>query len=556
MQRFFLFHLLLENKFCIFAIQTIFQMKGRVIRFDGRQFRIEFPYNLDVKEALKREVSGRAYNPKEQVWTCPLSSAKSLMAFAGRYCFEVTDEVIDAVKKLEKLEEESRLVRSSYQFSRDYCPLLNGKQLSLYDYQKAGVAYCVKAKRAIIADEMGLGKTVQAIASVIELGALPMLVVCPNSLKRNWRKELELWGGLRVQVIDAGDSVAVGVDAWVINYDILNRYSHFFALNAVGVVFDESHRLKSSKTKRYESAKEIVKDKEVVLLLTGTPIQNKPFELVSQLALIDRLRDFGGWYGFVKRYCGGGVGYGGTLEKDGASNIKELNEKLRATCMVRREKRDVLKDLPKMTRSQVLFMARGSLYEQTLRNVLLNERIGMVEIDALRKASALEKIPFVIDFIEDVIDEGESIVLFAHHKEVVHQLRLSIETKFKISPCVITGDTDGRSRHEMVDRFQRGDVPVMICSMMAAGEGITLTKSSKVGFLEIGWHYAQHAQCEARVDRIGQDYPTTSYYFLSENTVDERDFDVFILGKGDISSIVASGRPLLEFFNLKKEEHV
>ena len=526
-------------------------MKKRVIDFNGKRFIISFPYDVKVKDELKMMVEGRVYNAKEQVWECPLSSYQSLEKFAETHGFSFTEEAERRLREQRELAQQSKQFKSHYEVKTIKKPIINGVEADLYPYQKAGVEYCVRAKKAIIADEMGLGKTVQAIATVMELKALPFVVVCPNSLKQNWKREIEMWGGLRVQVINAGEAAHSGVDAWVVNYDILSRYVSFLAAYGNGIVFDESHRLKSSKTNRYEAAKALVKDKEVVLLLTGTPVQNRPYELVSQLSLIGRLEEFGGWYRFVKRYCGGGYGYAGSLQTDGASNVKELNEKLRSICMVRREKRDVLTELPKMTRSKVVFDARGSIYNRVLNEVLLLDKVGMVEIDALRRASALEKIPFAIDFIEDIIDEGESVVLFAHHKEVIEQLRCAIEAKFKFSPCVITGETPSVRRQTVVDMFQKGEVPVIICSMMAAGEGITLTRSSKVCFMEIGWHYSVHAQCEARVDRIGQRYPTTAYYFISSGTTDETDFEKFILEKGEIASMIASGISLLEFFNLK-----
>jgi len=526
-------------------------MKQRVIDFNGKRFIISFPFDGKVKDDLKMMVEGRMYNAKEQVWECPMGSYQSLEKFAKMHEFSFTEVAESRLRELVQLVEQSKRFKSDYEVKTIKRPIINGVEADLYPYQKAGVEYCVRGKKVIIADEMGLGKTVQAIAAVMELKALPFVVVCPNSLKQNWKREIEMWGELRVQVINAGDVAHSGVDAWVVNYDILSRYVSFLAAYGNGIVFDESHRLKSSKTNRYEAAKELVKDKEVVFLLTGTPVQNRPYELVSQLALIGRLDEFGGWYRFVKRYCGGGYGYGRPFQLDGASNVKELNEKLRSICMIRREKRDVLTELPKMTRSRVVFDARGSIYNRVLNEVLLLDKVGMVEIDALRRASALEKIPFAIDFIEDIIDEGESVVLFAHHRDVIEQLSCVIEAKFKFSPCVITGETPSLRRQTVVDMFQRGEVPVIICSMMAAGEGITLTRSSKVCFMEIGWHYSVHAQCEARVDRIGQQYPTTAYYFLSSGTTDEIDFEKFILEKGEIMSMVASGISLLEFFNLK-----
>lgn len=237
--------------------------------------------------------------------------------------------------------------------------------LELRPFQRAGVAYAMKHKRTLIGDAPGLGKTIQAIATVVGSGALPALVICPATLKLNWKREIERWvPGAKVQILSGTgkpsktnisrakrSSTEVDSEAgWVIvNYDILSHWAETLARSPFrAVVADESHALKSGKAQRTQATAKVIggTNPEVVLFLTGTPVLNRPIELWSQLDLLGHAGAFGGFWPFAKRYCAGESSNWG-MKFDGAQNMEELNLKLRSGgMMVRRTKEEVLTELP------------------------------------------------------------------------------------------------------------------------------------------------------------------------------------------------------------------
>lgn len=424
-------------------------------------------------------------------------------------------------------------------------------KLEPYPYQKQGIARGNQLKQFINGDQPGLGKTLQAIGTVLSLNAFPCLVICPSTLKENWRREWEeKFTHKRALILSDKNKntwhqyYRLGMaDVIIVNYESLKKYFVSGITTKKGarmkmsdiqfsstinlfksVVIDEIHRLKDPLTQQCRFARGISFGKEVVIGLTGTPVVNKPKDLISQLAIINRLHEFGGMRYFLDRYCQGG---------SGASKLNELNCMLNNICFFRREKKDVLKDLPDKTREVILCdIVTRNEYNQVKNEFIqyLNnsgfspEEIAkklkgeiMVKIQMLKKISALGKMAEVIDHVQEVVDAGEKIVLFLHHKEIA-------EILMKQFPQAVTvrGGDDKDERQRAVDRFQNDpSVQIIICSIKAAGVGITLTASSRLCFVELPWHPADVEQCEDRIHRIGQKNAAQITYFLGKETIDE-----------------------------------
>ena len=189
-----------------------------------------------------------------------------------------------------------------------HVPGLGGE---LKPFQRAGVNYLLSQRRAFLADEQGLGKTIEALATLEADGAYPAVVVCPASLKLNWLRELERWLPARtVQVLvgtGAGAPVAAS-DITIVNYDIVGaRLDALRALAPRALVLDESHYCKNAAAKRTQAVQRlsaVVPQEGLVLALTGTPVMNRPAELISQLRILGRLGDFGSGVQFGKRFRG------------------------------------------------------------------------------------------------------------------------------------------------------------------------------------------------------------------------------------------------------------
>lgn len=424
-------------------------------------------------------------------------------------------------------------------------------KLAPYPYQNQGIARGNELLRFINGDQPGLGKTLQAIGTVLSLDAFPCLVICPSTLKENWRREWEdKFTHKRALVLSDKNKhtwhqyYRLGMaDVIIVNYESLKKYFVSSITTKKGasmtlkdvqfhstidlfksVVIDEIHRLKDAGTQQSKFTRGITYGKPIIIGLTGTPVVNKPRDLITQLAIIGRLKEFGGNKYFLDRYCKGGTG---------AGNLNELNCKLNNICFFRREKKDVLKDLPDKTREVVVCdIATRNEYDQVKHEFVqyLNnsgfsqEEIArklkgeiMVKIQMLKKISALGKMAEVIDHVQEVVDAGEKIVLFLHHKEIAQIL-------MKQFPEAVTvrGGDDKDARQKAVDDFQNDpSVQVIICSIKAAGVGITLTASSRLCFVELPWHPADVEQCEDRIHRIGQKNAAQITYFLGKDTIDQ-----------------------------------
>ena len=222
---------------------------------------------------------------------------------------------------------------------------LDGLELGgvLHPFQRAGVRYALERRRTFIADEQGLGKTVQALATLEHDEAFPAAVVCPASMKLTWERETHIWLPNRtVSVLDgrtadtwSGD--AAEADIVVLNYDILEAHSTRLAARGLrALILDESHYVKNPRARRTKAALELAERLPTDALrlgLTGTPILNRPEELVAQLRVLGRLQDFGSGARLTRRFRAAG-------------SDDRLHWNLRAHCYVRRTKKQVLPQLP------------------------------------------------------------------------------------------------------------------------------------------------------------------------------------------------------------------
>lgn len=452
---------------------------------------------------------------------------------------------------------------------------------TLRPFQAAGVRYMLAVKRGFIADEMGLGKTIQALATIEGAGAYPAVIVCPASLKLNWLREARTWLPRRNIIVCDSRTRRAEIeyaDVLITNYDVLRVREEkqegtqkpllvpegLLAL-LIGrcpraVVFDEFHYCKNPGARRTRAAALLAQGAEYRLGLTGTPILNRPNELIAPLKILGRLQDFGGYRGFIAEYCGGvkiKQVRGGRTIKDtsGATNLERLNKKLRATCYVRRLKRDVLKELPPKVRSMIELPIdnrdeynraradvvawlgnRAAQEAEFLRSIAhlsperqaelirarrwsAEERAAraehLVRIEALKQLAARGKLRSALDWVRNFLESGEKLVLFATHKDIVHALAEPWQAP------VITGETPVPERQAAVDRFQNDpECRLIVLNLRAGGVGLTLTAASNVAFVELGWTPADHDQAEDRCHRIGQHDSVTAYYLLADRTID------------------------------------
>ena len=436
------------------------------------------------------------------------------------------------------------------------------KALKPYCYQSDGINSMLSMKRVINGDACGLGKTMQAIIAIEKAQATPCLIVCPSALKINWERETQMWTNLRPLVLN--DSVKstfpyfIGkmnlYDVVIVNYESLKKYFVVDAKKGAklkdiifqdvikqfrGIILDESHRCKNPATATARYVMGICQGKDYIFQLTGTPVVNDPKDLAAQIAILGRMQEFGGYSEFINNYGDG-------------KHLSELNAILHNTCYFRREKSDVLKDLPDLTRSKVVtelsneVQAEYDLCENDLKSWLREYKNlsdqevrkkmrvqALVKFMNLRTLAGKGKVQAAIQFLND---NPEPIVVFCEHHEIVDALKEA----FPDAVCV-TGRQDARAKQAAIDSFQNGKRRIIICSIRSAGVGITLTAASNELFIEQPWTYSDLTQCEARCWRNGQKNAVNSWILIGNNTIDEYLFGL-IMNKKSVASKITGER--------------
>ena len=536
------------------------------IELKGDNFELSFKYKPSIVDRI-RQIPGRRFDGTRKVWIIPTRSRVDL----ERMIYQIQQfENINWLSGNEKREEEA--VYDIPELPELVIP--HNLKIQPYPYQLKGIARGLELKRFMNCDEPGLGKTLQSIATINIAGAFPCLVICPSSLKINWMREWEKFTDKKAMILT--DKVR---DTWtfffqtgmhqvfIVNYESLKKYfvqrikkSEGWTLRDVefrnsinlfkSVIIDESHRCKSASTQQAKFCKGICTGKEWIIELTGTPVVNRPKDLIPQLAILNRMEDFGGYKPFVNRYCSG---------QREASNLKELNFNLWKYCMFRREKSLVLTDLPdKIRQVNTCEISNLKEYVDAERDLIMylqkykdadDEKIEkalrgevMVRINILRQISARGKVRDVIEFVKDFRENGKKIILFCSLHEVVDQLKRYFPTAVSV-----TGRDSQDVKQRAVDAFQNNPkTDIIICSIKAAGVGLTLTASSNVAFVEFPWTYADCCQCEDRAHRIGQKDSVTCYYFLGRRTIDEKVYRIIQEKKNIANAVTGSTEDIEE----------
>lgn len=555
----------IDNEVLMLTIQK--RRPTRCVYLDEGSLVMKFPYERVIIKAVK-QVPGITWSPEMKAWMAPMNSVAEVIKWAEAFDVPIDDEIYAHAENvhdgLEKLKEASRSTDASIEI-----PTLQGE---LLPYQRAGVRYASNARRTFIADEMGLGKTIQAIATVEYVwDSYPVVVVCPPSLVLNWAKEYDRWlPRLRIATVtnrknfpDEGT-----YDVLVIGYSNISHWEKQLSKHRA-YVFDESHYCKTPTAARTKSAVKIAKSAGkdgIVLCLTGTPVTNRPAEYASQLEILGKLKDFGGLWGFYRRYCAAYQDTFGQWNISGHSHLDELNDRLRGTCYIRRTKDQVLSELPPVVHSPVVIEGTSSgmdEYRKAEKDIIkyLQERareiaieLGqsphsaavvakikaesnehLVRLSVLRRLSAKAKMPIIEEWVKERIDDGRKVVIAAHHREIVDELAR------KFGGLKIQGGMSVEEVEEHKRKFQTlsvADAPVIVLSIQAAKTGHTLTAAQDILFVELPWTPADVDQTYSRLHRIGQAGSVTATYILASRTIDEEIYSLIERKRGVVTAAV------------------
>lgn len=531
---------------------------------------IRVPYERVIIKAVK-QIPAVSWNADKHYWEAPNSSVINVMEWAEKFDVVVQPEVSamsgEVTARMNQFIEASRSTDAKIEI-----PNLQG---DLLPYQHAGVSYAANARRTFIADDMGLGKTLQSIATLEYVwDSYPAVVVCPPSLVLNWVAEWNRWLPNRkvVPVVNRKDfPERDSYDVVIIGYSNIAHWEKRLTGHR-SYIFDESHYAKTPTAQRTKAAVKIAKSapKEgIVLCLTGTPVTNRPNEYASQLDILGRLKDFGGLWGFYRRYCGAFQDNFGQWNISGNSHLDELNERLRGTCYIRRTKDQVLSDLPPVVHSKVLVEGTPAAmkeYVKAEKDILLyiaerarqlaleqgkpsygaaiaamikaeaNEHL--VRLSVLRRLAAKAKMGVAAEWINARIENGKKVVVAAHHREVVDELAR------KFGNIRIQGGMSVEEVEENKRRFQTESIdsaPVIVLSIQAAKTGHTLTAAEECLFVELPWTPADLDQTYSRLHRIGQKGSVTSTYMLAAGTIDEDIYDLIEKKRSVVDAAIEGG---------------
>lgn len=444
--------------------------------------------------------------------------------------------------------------------SINWCPIktIETKRHSGYVYDLS-----VPETHNYVVNGMITHNTVQTLSYVTtEKQTFPVLVVAPLVTLNNWEREISKFvkkksrNGRLIDnesatstIIRTGKSQELpATDFYIINYELLyKRMKDLSKLNIRTIVCDEVHNLRSKTTQKYKAVKKLAALPSVSyrIGLSGTPIYNRGSEIWP---IVDILKP--GLLGSFKEFCE----YFCYVNEKGKAIVLEnkrasLRNELQKHVMLRRKKSDVLKELKDKVRYKEVIDSDTEYYFEELEKIWkkLEEEQKDAEtafdksasyqraIQSERQIAGIAKLPHVINFVKNIMEIEESVVVFCHHK-VIH--KLLHESLSEFSPVSIIGGQSDNVRQDQIDRFQKGESKLMIAGLRAGNVGINLTRAKYVIFAELDWSPAIHRQAEDRLHRIGQKNTVFAYYLIGNGTLDDHVANILVDKSYEIDTIM------------------
>ena len=429
------------------------------------------------------------------------------------------------------------------------------------EHQKEAIQKLVENKKYILADDMGLGKTTSTIIAALETGAKKVLIICPATLKINWKREIENYSDKSIYICE-GKNFEAEHDFVIINYDIIKNFhdtkkkneSKILGANFDLVVVDEAHYIKNAQAQRTKLINDIVKKVDRLWLLTGTPMTSRPIDYYNLLSLVDS-PVAKNWMAYVVRYCSGyqfRVGVKKVWNVMGASNLEELRERTSNTIL-RRLKEDVL-DLPDKIITPVYLRLRSKEYEEVMGEYYnwyeknpdesKSLTVQFTKLTKVRQILADEKINQTIELAENILEQDKKVIIFCNFTNSLNK----ITEHFGKSAVKLDGSMSKQERQFAVDQFQENDkIKVFVGNIKAAGVGITLTSAEAVIMNDLSFLPSDHSQAEDRAYRFGQKNNVLVYYPIFENTIEGVIYDILNKKKNVIATVMGDSQAPADF---------
>lgn len=417
-------------------------------------------------------------------------------------------------------------------------------------HQKEAIEKLVGNKKFILADDMGLGKTTSTVIGALETGAKKIMIVCPASLKLNWKREIENYTDRSISVIEGKKWESA--DFVIINYDIIKNFhdskneeeSIILQEDFDLIVLDEAHYIQNTQAKRTKLLNDVISQIDRVWFLTGTPMTSRPINYYNLLDLVESPVAYN-WMAYVIRYCEGyqfNVGARKVWNVNGASNLEELRDRTKSHVL-RRLKEDIL-DLPEKIITPVYLRLKSKEYEELMGDYYdwyenddekKSLTVQFTKLMKVRQCIAEEKIKDTIELAENIIEQGKKVLIFTNFTDTLNQ----IADHFGKKAVKLDGRMSKNARQLSVDQFQENDkIKVFVGNLKAAGVGITLTAAEAVIMNDLSFVPSDHAQAEDRAYRYGQKFSVSVYYPIFENTIEGVIYDILNKKKKIIRTVM------------------
>jgi len=524
---------------------------------------IQFPYDKEIIKVC-RTLPSRRFDPVAKVWTIPAIHAKEAIKKLKTFGFEIDESVTKEIQKQEQEKKELEEIKHG-NIKKEFTKV----KAHLFDYQKAGVLFMLKCKNCILADQPGLGKTLQSITTAEENNAQKVLILCPSSLKENWKEEIRKWTNNKKAVVIEGTAAKRkklwGADAnyYIANYELLIR-DDFDEMKKVDwdyIIADEATRISNPRAKSSRAIKRLTGKRR--LALTGTPINNRPDDLWN-IADFVRPGEMGSFWSFREKYC--------VLNKWGSvaayKNLNDLREKIKR-IMIRRTKEEVLKELPPKLKTDVfseLNKAERNYYNQ-LRNEMVANIMGnkieaqnaltqMVRLKQLTSSLELlggegsSKLETLKELLQDIISNGNKVVVFTQFSKMSKIMQREL---YMYNPLRIAGDVKETERQKLVHKFNNSEKHKVMIMTEAGAFGLNLQSASYVVHYDLSWSLSKMLQREDRCHRIGQKKNVTIYTLMARNTIDQYVRSV-IWEKQKLSDFLIDTKDEMESLKLTKDD--
>jgi SNF2 family DNA or RNA helicase len=427
------------------------------------------------------------------------------------------------------------------------------------EHQKVAIEKLLANDRFILADDMGVGKTTSATIASLESQSKKILIVCPASLKINWKREIENYTDKKILIVEGGKWGST-FDYYIINYDIIKNY-HTIGEPEIGeekntqiidtkfdlAIVDEAHYISNTTAQRTKLINDILSRIPKVWLLTGTPMTSRPINYFNLLKIVNSNVTLD-WSTYVRRYCGGyqfKVNGRKIWNTGGATNLDELRIKTK-NIILRRLKTEIL-DLPDKIISPIFLTLSSLDYDSGLQEFIQiaqenkNKESLTVTINRLmkiRKIISEQKVDYTCEIIDRCLEQGKKVIVFTNFTMTLDMLH----ERYKKNSVVLDGRMSKDKRQKSVDRFQSEDkVKIFISNIVAGGVGITLTEAEVVIMNDLSFVPAHHSQAEDRAFRYGQKKNVMVYYPIFENTIEMIVYNILQKKKNIIDQVMGDG---------------